>query len=150
MHTFKSTMVLPYNIHRVFSFFSDAGNLEKITPPELCFSVITPMPLQMKENIVIDYKLRLFGIPFEWKARIRSWNSPSQFIDEQIQGPYRLWIHTHRFFDLGKATRITDEIVYALPLRPLGEAAFPFVHFLLMRIFRFREQAIHTILHQDR
>jgi len=145
-HTFKNAMVLPCNIHDVFRFFSDATNLERITPPGLCFRILTPTPIPMGENTLIDYKLQLYGIPFTWTARIRKWNPPSQFIDEQIRGPYRLWIHTHRFFDLDKATRVTDEVHYGLPLWPLGEALFPLVHYLLVRIFRFRKRAIRTIL----
>jgi ligand-binding SRPBCC domain-containing protein len=145
VHIFKNSMVLPYNIPDLFQFFSDAANLEKITPPQLCFHIITPTPIPMGEGTIIDYKLQLYGIPFKWTARIRSWDPPFQFIDEQIRGPYRLWIHTHRFFDLDKATRVIDEVHYGLPLWPIGEALFPLIHYMLMRIFRFRRRAIRTI-----
>lgn len=149
-HIFKSTMVLPFNIHDVFQFFSDASNLERITPPKLCFHIITPTPIPMGEGTIIRYKLQLYYMPFTWTARIRNWNPPFQFIDEQIRGPYRLWIHTHRFFDLGKATRVTDEVRYGLPLWPLGEALFPFIHYTLVRIFRFRKRAIRNIFHGEK
>lgn len=146
VHIFKSSTVLPCNILEVFQFFSDATNLERITPPKLCFHIITPTPISMGEGTLIDYKLQLYGLPFTWTARIRRWDPPFQFIDEQIRGPYRRWIHTHRFFDLGKATRVTDEIHYGLPLWPLGEALFPIIHYLLVKIFRFRRRAIPTIV----
>jgi ligand-binding SRPBCC domain-containing protein len=145
VHIFKSSMVLPHKIHDVFQFFSDATNLESITPPNLYFRIITPTPIPMGEGTLIDYKLHLHGIPFTWTARIRSWDPPFQFIDEQIRGPYRLWIHTHRFFDLEKATRVTDVVHYGLPLWPLGEAFFPIIHYLLVKIFRFRKRALHTL-----
>ncbi len=150
VHMFKKSMVLHSRINDVFPFFSDADNLERITPPELCFHIVTPPPIAMGKGTIIDYKLRLLGVPFTWRAQICRWEPPFQFTDEQIQGPYRLWIHHHRFFDLGEATRVTDEVLYALPWWPLGEAAFPLVQYLLLRIFRFREWAINTIFHEDR
>lgn len=146
VHIYKSAMVLPCNIHDVFHFFSDASNLERITPPELYFQIITPTPVSMAEGAIIDYKLRLFGIAFHWTAQIRGWDPPLQFIDIQIRGPYRLWVHTHRFISLDKKTRVMDEVRYSLPLWPLGEAVFPLIHYLLIRIFRFRRRAIHSIL----
>ena len=149
VHIFKSAMVLPHNIHDVFQFFADAANLEKITPPELGFHIITPTPIPMGEDTLIDYKLRLFGMPFSWTARIRRWEPPFQFVDEQVKGPYRLWIHTHRFFELDRATRITDEVLYGLPLWPLGEALFPLIHYLIVRIFRFRRRAIRDVFIGD-
>jgi ligand-binding SRPBCC domain-containing protein len=142
-------MVLPRKINDVFSFFSNAKNLERITPPELRFRITTPTPITMREGTVIDYNLKLWGVPFAWKARICRWQPPFQFIDEQIQGPYRLWIHKHRFMDLDGKTRVTDEVTYALPLWPLGEAVFPFVHFLLMKIFRYRERAIRALFQEN-
>ena len=84
VHIFKSSMVLPHKIHDVFQFFSDATNLESITPPKLCFRIITPTPIPMGEGTLIDYKLHLHGISFTWTARIRSWDPPFQFIDEQL------------------------------------------------------------------
>jgi len=145
VHNFKCTMVLPYDISDVFLFFADAANLERITPPALRFHIITPTPIPMGEDTIIDYRLRLYGIPFTWMALISRWDPPFQFIDEQIRGPYRLWIHTHLFFDLDGATRVTDEVLYELPMRPLGEAVFPMIHYLLVRIFRFRSRTIRNI-----
>jgi len=149
VHIFKSSMILPYEIHDVFQFFSDATNLERITPPKLCFHISTPTPIPMGEGTLIHYKLKLYGIPFKWMARISRWDPPFRFIDEQIRGPYRRWIHTHRFFDLGRATRVTDEVLYGLPLWPIGEALFPIIHYMLVRIFHFRRRAIRAIFHGE-
>jgi ligand-binding SRPBCC domain-containing protein len=140
-------MTLPLEIRTVFDFFADAYNLEMITPPELCFHILTPHPIEITEGTVIDYRLRLYGVPIPWRARITNWSPPNRFVDEQIRGPFRLWIHTHRFYDGKGSTTVVDEVCYQLPLRPMGEIAYPPVAALLRRIFRFRKQAIGRILH---
>lgn len=139
-------MCLPLLIGEVFPFFSEVSNLERITPPELCFQILTPQPIAMDEGSLIDLRLRLFRIPFSWQTRIVCWNPPTQFVDEQLRGPYKLWIHTHTFSEENGSTTITDEVRYQLPLWPLGEIAHPLVRAQLRRIFLFREEAIRAAL----
>jgi ligand-binding SRPBCC domain-containing protein len=134
-------MRLPLDIHRVFPFFCDVRNLERITPPELHFKVLTPQPIEIAEGTTVDYQLRLYGIPLRWRSRISVWDPPHEFVDEQVIGPYRVWVHTHRFLDQGGSTLIDDEVSYAMPVWPLGEAAFPIVRVQLARIFRYRQEA---------
>jgi ligand-binding SRPBCC domain-containing protein len=126
----------------VFAFFSDASNLERITPDELRFEILSEQPIEMKVGALIDYHLHLAGIPFKWKTEITAWNPPFSFEDTQLKGPYAKWIHTHRFEDHGHRTLIVDDVDYALPLSPLGDLAYPVIKWQLGRIFGHRKKVI--------
>ena len=146
IHHLRTRQELPLPIDEVFAFFADAGNLERITPPELNFRILTPLPLAVAQGTFIDYRLRLFGIPFSWKTEITSWEPPHRFVDEQRRGPYRQWIHRHRFSAVAGGTLMEDEVLYRLPFSPLGDLALPLIRLQLGRIFNYRKEAIRCIL----
>ena len=142
----ETTTTVQLSVDDVFLFFSDAENLERITPPELAFQILTPTPIDMKEGTIIDYRLRLFKMPFCWRTRITRWQPNEQFIDEQVRGPYRSWTHLHTFAASGSDTRMTDRVEYELPLGPAGMLVLPLVRRQLDRIFGYRASAIRRLL----
>jgi len=134
---------VPAPLERVFPFFADARNLERITPPQLSFRILTPQPIEMREGALIDYALRMDGVPMRWRSRIDRWEPGRAFVDRQLAGPYARWIHTHAFEAEAGGTRVRDRVEYALPLDPLSRP----LHGLLVRprltrIFRFRHEVI--------
>lgn len=80
----------PQERDEVFPFFADAGNLELITPPRLRFEILTPAPLEMAPGLLIDYRIRIRGIPVRWQTEISIWEPSIRFVDQQLRGPYRL------------------------------------------------------------
>ncbi|HUA75919.1 MAG TPA: SRPBCC family protein [Solirubrobacteraceae bacterium] len=131
-------------LERAFEFYARARNLETITPPWLGFGMLTPEPIEMREGALIDYRLRLHGVPVRWQTRIEAWEPPLRFVDVQLRGPYALWEHTHTFEPDGEeAVVIGDRVRYALPFGPLGRLAHAaFVGRDLRRIFDYRGEAV--------
>ena len=116
MKTFRlqSHILIRQPIEEVFRFFTDAGNLDLLTPEWLVFRIQTPRPIAIATGVVIDYRLRLRGLPIRWRSCITAWEPPHLFIDEQVQGPYRQWIHQHRFRETDGGTQVEDDMEYAV------------------------------------
>lgn len=136
-------------IDEVFAFFAKAENLNIITPPELNFKIITPLPIEMRMGTLIDYKIKLSGVSFKWKTEITEWVPPYRFVDTQIKGPYRVWIHEHTFESQGSITIVKDIVSYLPP----GWVFEPLVHRLAVKkklehIFDYRMEKIKSIFNK--
>jgi ligand-binding SRPBCC domain-containing protein len=114
IHTLDSHIWIPRPIEEVFSFFSDARNLETITPPWLYFRTITPDPIVPAVGTRFEHQMRVRGIPVRWESEITAWNPPNRFVDEQRRGPYTLWRHEHRFTARDNGTDVADHVQYAV------------------------------------
>lgn len=125
---------------QLFPFFARAGNLERITPPFLRFRILSSEPEQIGEGTLIDYHLRLHGIPIRWRTRIAVWQPPARFVDEQIRGPYRLWRHEHIFEAHNGGTLARDHVHYRVPGGALTHRLF--VQRNVRRIFEYRGKAL--------
>jgi len=139
--------VVPRPIEEVFAFFDRPENLNLITPPELQFEILTPSPIEMKVGALIDYRIRLAGLPMRWTTYISRYEPPRCFIDVQLRGPYSFWHHTHTFTPLHEhSTLIEDEVLYCLPFGLMGRIAhLLWVRRQLNRIFDYRMQRCQKI-----
>lgn len=137
---------LPLPRKEVFDFFAKAENLERITPDDLKFRILTPGPISINESTLIDYRLKLSGIPFRWQTLISRWEPSREFVDEQLRGPYHTWIHRHRFIESANGTIVEDEVRFRLPFHPFSSVLLPFIGRKLKHIFRYREKAIRKEL----
>jgi ligand-binding SRPBCC domain-containing protein len=145
---FERSITLPFPQERVFDFFARAENLELLTPPWLSFRILTPQPIRMGEGALIDYRLRLHGIPLRWRSEITIWEPPHRFVDAQRRGPYRLWVHEHRFTEVDGGTRVEDRVQYAVLGGTLIDKLL--VAPDVKRIFDFRQERLRALFPTSR
>jgi ligand-binding SRPBCC domain-containing protein len=140
----RTKTTVPLDIKRVFAFFADARNLNRITPPWLHFTLNTESSPMMRPGLLLDYRIRLYLLPIYWQTEITVWDPPKRFVDEQRHGPYRWWVHTHTFTEVEGGTEVEDEVLY----NPRGGALVHalFVKRDLRRIFRYRHRALRDAL----
>lgn len=141
---FETTLWVPQPVEEVFPFFADPRNLETITPSWLNFRLLTPFPVEMRVGALIDYRLRLRGIPIHWQTEITLWEPPVRFVDIQRRGPYRRWIHYHNFLQRNGGTEVQDQVEYQM----IGGALLNrlFVKSDVERIFSYRRRVLTHFL----
>lgn len=145
-YTLIREQLIPRPLDEVFPFFADAANLQKITPAWLHFRILTPLPMEMRAGALLDYQIRLFGLPLNWQTRIEEFTPGVSFVDTQIRGPYRRWHHTHEFFSVPDGTQMRDTVLYEMPFGPLGTITHALaVRHMLRRIFDYRYQVIENV-----
>jgi ligand-binding SRPBCC domain-containing protein len=108
----ERTQVVEASLGSAWTFFASARNLEAITPQWLRFQIVDA-PDELRAGSFLRYRLRLFGWPIDWLTLIESWVPPRGFVDVQVDGPYRLWEHTHRLSAVENGTEIYDHVRYA-------------------------------------
>lgn len=139
----RTELLVAQGIEDVFAFFSDAHNLESITPGWLRLRVLTPGPIDMGMGARIRYRFRVRGIPARWDSEITAWEPPLRFVDEQRRGPFRRWAHEHTFLAHDGQTIARDDVHYAVPGGQLLHDLF--VRQDLERLFSYRHAQLTKI-----
>jgi ligand-binding SRPBCC domain-containing protein len=144
----ERTQLIERPLADTFAFFSDAFNLEKITPPFLKFRILTPAPIRMAAGTLIDYRLSLCGVPFRWRTVIETWEPGRGFVDRQLRGPYALWRHTHTFTAAGpNRTLMRDRVEYRIPFGIVGRLTQALlIGRMLTKIFDYRAETTARLL----
>ena len=143
---FNTEHTVNRTLDQVFEFFSRAENLEKITPEWLNFKILTPLPITMEQDTLIDYQIKMMGLAMTWKTGITTWEPQIRFVDTQLKGPYRRWIHEHRFEAADGRTIMYDSVEYAIPAGFLsGLINKFFVEPRIQSIFSHRKQIIDQL-----
>ena len=142
----RAEMLVDLPIETVFSVFANPMQLERLTPPWLNFTVLTPQPIEIRQGLLLDYRLYLHHVPINWRTEIAVWEPPFRFVDQQLRGPYYRWYHEHTFIEIDGKTWVKDDVHYI----PRGGRL---VHHWLVRpdlenIFRFRHQALINIFRE--
>jgi ligand-binding SRPBCC domain-containing protein len=133
-------------VEEVFKFFSDEKNLETLTPDSLNFHIVSKSTPHIEAGTLINYKLKIHGVPANWQTEIIDWQPNKQFIDIQKKGPYSLWHHVHRFRKMGEGTYMEDQVSYKLPMGLIGRlTAGAIVEKDVSKIFLFRRSQIKKL-----
>jgi uncharacterized protein len=147
-HTLLTEQWVPQPIGPTFSFFTDPQNLEALTPPFLQFKILKITSSPIHEGTILDYSLKIRGVPIRWQSKITECISGVRFSDMQTRGPYLFWHHTHEFFEKDGGTIIRDKVLYKLPGWTPGDII---AHWLvrkdLEKIFLYRREIITELLH---
>ncbi|WP_416839892.1 SRPBCC family protein [Haloferax sp. DFSO52] len=139
-------------LERVWEFHSDISGLEALTPEWMGLevgAVRTPDVDDETGELVVGTEIELSMRPFgvgprqQWVSRIiarEERETTAWFRDDMVGGPFRKWVHTHRFAADGDETIIEDRVEYELPLGPLGGVAGVFGGVGLEPMFRDRHK----------
>ena len=130
----------------VFPFFADAHNLERITPGNMSFRILSGRPIEMRNGATTDYALRVNGFPIRWRSEILNWHPNQRFTDQQLKGPYKKWVHEHRFIARGANTEVHDRVDYEVPGPAFVERWL--VRQQLRQIFEYRQRALGWIFQE--
>ena len=146
-HGFLSVkQYLTKDIESMFQFFGEAKNLEKITPKMLNFSIVKMSTVKIEKDTLIDYKLKVHGVPMNWKTLILEWSPPHRFIDTQLNGPYKFWHHKHFLKQVDGGVEMFDLVHYQLPMGLLGKLGNElFVKKQLQQVFDYRFKVVDTL-----
>ena len=137
---------VPHTSKEIFPFFCNEKNLEKLTPDFLNFKVLKKSTNEIQEGTLIEYQLKLHGIPLKWKSKIGKWEPGTSFVDDQVAGPYKRWNHTHEFIPMSSGTLMRDRVSYTLPLGRIGDLLLSWKLVKdVNRIFTYRRKVISSL-----
>ena len=141
-HFFQDQFV-PLAPGQVFPFFSRAQNLEALTPPWLNFRIISQGADEVRQGSLIDYRLKIHGVPVRWRTLISHWQDNESFVDEQLKGPYAKWHHRHSFVPVAGGSLLRDEITYRVPGSIFGALLLGgWIRSDVSKIFAYRQSRI--------
>lgn len=148
----RAEQVVRKNLLDVFDFFSKATNLEIITPQFLNFHILNVSTPDVQEGTIINYSLKLYGIPFRWRTLITNWVPPNRFTDIQIKGPYSLWKHDHFFVAIDENnTKVIDEVIFMIPFPRISNLIVgKWVCGRVREIFEYRQKVIDELMNRKK
>lgn len=146
LHRLESSQWLPLSLKDAWEFFSVPENLDRITPSDMSFEILSGAEERTYAGQIIRYRIRpVLNIPMNWVTEITHVVEGEYFIDEQRFGPYKFWHHVHKFKEENGGVLMEDTLHYALPGGWLGELGGGFVHKKVHGIFEFREAELNRL-----
>lgn len=130
-----------------WKFFASPANLNEVTPEDMVFKITSELPDRMYEGMIITYRIKPMGnIAMDWVTEITHIREKEFFVDEQRQGPYRIWHHEHHFKAVEGGVMMTDLLYYDIGKSIFGWiAGWLFVHKKVRQIFEFRRNTLESL-----
>tara|TARA_B110000902_G_scaffold163470_1_gene186959 strand:+ start:84 stop:581 length:498 start_codon:yes stop_codon:yes gene_type:complete len=148
LYTLYAKQIVDKEIDFLWDFFSKPSNLNKLTPEDVEFKIISGKSDDFYAGKIISYKIKPFKlVTLNWITEISQVKEGSYFIDNQISGPYKMWHHEHHFKSNNDGTtEIIDKVKYKLPFYILGRISHKiFIKRKLIKIFNFRQKKINEL-----
>ena len=138
-HTLRFRSRMPVSAQRAFEWHGLPDAFERLAPPWQRLEIVERQGT-IREGDGIILKVWFGPLPIHWSLVHREFIDGQLFTDEQLSGPFKHWIHRHRFHDEGERSCVLeDEIEYLLPVDQLTyPVAGRFVKRELSRLFRYR------------
>jgi ligand-binding SRPBCC domain-containing protein len=151
VYTLHKKQKLKLNLQEAWDFFSTPKNLQKITPSEMNFQILSDLPKKMYTGLIIEYFVQpLLGIKMYWVTEIKHVDEQKFFVDEQRFGPYKFWHHKHIFTPVDDGILMEDIVHWALPLGFLGRFfGAGFVKNQLEKIFNYRYNVLEEMFNKS-
>ena len=144
MYTLYREQYVTATLAEAWDLLKNPANLNLITPPDLQFNIVSPIPKVMFNGLIVEYRIRipLFGV-HTWVAEIKHIREKYSFVDEQRIGPYTFWYHYHELTEANNKVKVIDRVYYKVPYGILGILLhFLFIRKTLERIFDYRGEQL--------
>ena len=148
LYTLYAKQIVDKEIDFLWDFFSKPSNLNKLTPEDVEFKIISGKSDDFYAGKIISYKIKPFKlVTLNWITEISQVKEGFYFIDNQISGPYKMWHHEHHFKSNNDGTtEIIDKVKYKVPFYILGRISHKiFIKRKLIKIFNFRQKKINEL-----
>lgn len=109
MKSFRHSFAVKAPIDDVIAFHRHSQNMGAITPPPI-IPRIHRAPEFLDEGQEMNFTLWMGPIPIHWVARYENVTANS-FIDRQVEGPFRQWVHEHRFESVDEQSTIVHDSI---------------------------------------
>lgn len=148
MYTLRKETVVDTTLDQAWNFIRNPANLNKITPDDMAFEIVSDLPDEMTEGMQIEYRVKipLMGKQ-RWLSELKQIVPNQSFVDVQLEGPYKYWHHYHSIERVTNGIKFVDRITYQVPYGIFGKIAhLLFIRKTLERIFTHREARFQTLL----
>jgi len=120
MAYFQYSSIIPATRHEVFEYHSRLENLISLLAPNIK-AVITKSSDPFRKGEEFELRATRYGVSMIWAGVIEDFKQDEYYVDRQTDGPFSLWIHTHRFEDHASGTLVEDLVEYEVPFGLFGK-----------------------------